>query len=268
MSGRALHCARRGAGPALMLLHGFTGSSRSMDGLSQALASDYETLAPDLPGHGRSTGHAVNGCYAFEECLADLAATLDASGHERAHWLGYSMGARLALGFAVRYPARVASLVLLGARAGIADDGEREARRRADATLARRIETEGVESFVDEWMAQPLFASQQRLGAGFLERMRRERLQNQASELAASLRGCGPGAQPPLFADLSNVRVPVLLMAGALDVQFVDTARDLARRLPSGEICVIEGAGHAAHLEEPDAFVSAVHAFLRRVGTT
>ncbi|NJD30930.1 MAG: alpha/beta fold hydrolase, partial [Gammaproteobacteria bacterium] len=219
------------------------------------------------PGHGRPTGNAANGCYAFEDCLADLAATLDAAGHERVHCLGYSMGARLALGFAVRYPARVASLVLLGARAGIADDGEREARRRADAALARRIETEGGESFVDEWMAQPLFASQQRLGPGFLERMRRERLQNQAAELAASLRGCGPGAQPPLFADLPDVKVPVLLVAGALDAQFVDTARDLARRLPSAEVCIIEGAGHAAHLEEPDAFACVVRDFLRRAGT-
>jgi 2-succinyl-6-hydroxy-2,4-cyclohexadiene-1-carboxylate synthase len=267
MSGRALYLERRGTGPALMVLHGFTGSSRSMAAVSQALARDYETLVPDLPGHGRSIGAAINGRYAFEDCMRDLVATLESTGHERAHWLGYSMGARLALGCAARYPERVASLVLLGARAGIADEGEREARRRADTALAARIEAEGVEAFVDEWMAQPLFASQQRFGPEFLERMRRERLHNQASELAASLRGCGPGAQPTFFDDLQNIKVPVLLVAGALDLNFVETAHKLARRLPDAQVCVIEGAGHAAHLEQPEAFVHAVSDFLRRAAS-
>jgi 2-succinyl-6-hydroxy-2,4-cyclohexadiene-1-carboxylate synthase len=250
-----------------MILHGFTGSSRSMAGVAQALSRDYETLVPDLPGHGRSVGFARNGTYAFEDCLADLAATLESTGHERAHWLGYSMGARIALGFAVRFPEKVLSLTLLGARAGIADEGEREARRRADATLARRIETEGVEAFVEEWMAQPLFASQRRLGPAFLQQMRQERLANDAQELAASLRGCGPAAQPSYHDRLRDITVPVLLVAGALDSTFVETARDLARRLPSAEVCVVEDAGHAVHLEQPDAFVRAVREFLHRVAS-
>ena len=265
MTGRTLHFERRGLGPALMLLHGFTGSSGSMDQLARALSADYATIAPDLPGHGRSTGAARDGRHAFEDGLADLAATLQAAGHSRAHWLGYSMGARLALGVAVRHPQCVSSLVLLGARAGIADEGEREARRRADAMLAARIESEGVEAFVDEWMAQPLFDSQARLGAAFLAEQRRQRLVNQAAELAASLRGSGPGAQPSFFDDLAGVRVPVLLVAGALDSPFVDTAHDLARRLPRAEVCVIPDAGHAAHVEQPEAFAGAVHEFLRRV---
>jgi 2-succinyl-6-hydroxy-2,4-cyclohexadiene-1-carboxylate synthase len=267
MSGHALHFERRGHGPAVMVLHGFTGSSRGMAGVSQALAQDYETLVPDLPGHGRSIGFARDSTYAFDDCLRDLVATLESAGHKRAHWLGYSMGARLALGCAARHPDRVASLVLLGARAGIADPGEREARRRADATLAARIESEGVEAFVDEWMSQPLFASQGRLGPAFLAEQRRQRLANEAAELAASLRGCGPGAQPPFFEDLPNIKVPVLLVAGALDVQFVETARDLARRLPAAEVRLIEGAGHSAHLEQPDEFMRAVRDFLRRAAS-
>jgi 2-succinyl-6-hydroxy-2,4-cyclohexadiene-1-carboxylate synthase len=264
MNGRVLHLERCGHGAPLMLLHGFTGSSRSMTGLSLALAQQYETLVPDLPGHGRSVGFARASAYGFDDCLQDLEATLKSAGHERAHWLGYSMGARLALGFAVRYPERVSSLVLLSGRAGIAAPGEREARRRADAALAARIEADGVEAFVDEWMSQPLFASQRRLGSAFLEEQRRERLANDAAELAASLRGCGPAAQPPLFDELPLVRAPVLLIAGALDQQFVATARDLARRLPAAEVCVLEDAGHAAHLEQPDTFVGVVRDFLRR----
>jgi len=264
MNGRPLYFERRGAGPALMILHGYTGSARSMQRVSQGLADQYETIVPDLPGHGRSVGEAVAAGYGFEQCVRDLVATLESAGHERAHWLGYSMGARLALGCAVRYPNSVASLVLIGARAGIADAGERESRRRADESLARRIETQGVEAFVDEWMAMPLFATQQRLGAAFVDEQRRARLANDAHELAASLRGLGPAAQPALFDELLRVTAPVLLVAGGLDAAFVASAGDLARRLPAAEVREIAGAGHAVHLERPDAFIGVARDFLRQ----
>ena len=185
MSGRPLHLERRGKGPALMILHGYTGSAAGMRDLSQAFAGEYETIVPDLPGHGLSVGRAMHGRYEFEQCVRDLVATLESTGHQRAHWLGYSMGARLALACAARHPARVASLVLVGARAGIADVAARNARRREDELLASRIESGGVEAFVDDWMAMPLFASQQRFGAAFLGEQRRTRLANDAHELAA-----------------------------------------------------------------------------------
>jgi 2-succinyl-6-hydroxy-2,4-cyclohexadiene-1-carboxylate synthase len=264
MSAHELHCERKGAGPPVVILHGFTGRGRSMDVIAAPLAAEYETIVPDLPGHGRSLGRGAGG-YDFEQCLRDLVATLGGTGHENAHWVGYSLGARLALGCAVRHPRSVASLVLIGARAGIADEGEREARRRADESLARRIESEGIAAFVDEWMALPMFATQQRLGPAFVDEQRRARLENDAHELAASLRGLGPGAQRPLFAELAHVSVPVLLVAGELDTGFVTASRELARLLPCAETVEIAGAGHAPHLERPDAVLQVVRPFLRRV---
>jgi len=262
VSGQALHCERCGRGPALMLLHGYTGSGRSMERIGRAFQDRYESLAPDLPGHGGSLAAAG---HSFDQSLDDLVATLEHAGHRRAHWLGYSMGARLALGCAVRHPRRVASLVLLAGRAGIADPEERASRRRADEALADRLETQGIEAFVDEWLAQPLFATLRRSGAELLAQERSARLAHDARGLATSLRRLGPAAQPPLFDALPRVHVPVLLVAGALDTRFVAEARDLARRLPHAEVCVIPEAGHAAHLERPDAFLRAVDDFLRRV---
>lgn len=264
MTARALPFERRGEGPPLVLLHGFTGSARSMAGVAAALEHEYETIAPDLPGHGRSVGGVSAGGYRFDDCVDALAATLEAAGHECAHWLGYSMGARLALACALRHPERVASLVLLAGRAGIADAAERDARRAADEALAARLEARGIEDFVDEWLAQPLFGTLQRLGPGFMANERRARLANDPRELAASLRALGPAAQPPLFDELPRVHVPVLLVAGALDARFVAAAHDLARRLPQAEVREIADAGHAAHLEKPAAFAAAVREFLRR----
>ncbi len=197
----------------------------------------------------------------------DLVATLDNAGHARAHWLGYSMGARLALACAVRFPQRVRSLVLVGGRAGIANADERLARQRSDAALAERLEMQGIEAFVDTWLSQPIFATQRRLGVEFMAGQRRERLANDARELAASLRAHGPGVQPPLFDQLERVDVPVLLVVGALDLPFVGHARELARRLPDAEICEVAGAGHAVHLEQPAAFIASVRDFLRRASS-
>jgi 2-succinyl-6-hydroxy-2,4-cyclohexadiene-1-carboxylate synthase len=264
MSGRALAAERSGRGPALMLLHGYTGTGRSLDGIARAFQHDFDTIAPDLPGHGRSAERAAGHAYDFDACTDDLVATLAATGHESAHWLGYSMGARLALACAVRHPSRVRSLVLLAGRAGIADPGERAARRRDDEALAARIEQLGVEAFVNEWLAQPLFATLQRLGPDFMARERATRLANDARGLSSSLRALGPAAQPPLFNAVPRVTVPVLLVAGALDVRFVAAAHELARSLPRAELCVLPDAGHAAHLEQPKAFQRAVHEFLRR----
>lgn len=265
MSVRVLASERSGRGTALMLLHGFTGNGQGMAGIARALERNFATIAPDLPGHGRSVGDAEPAAYDFDGCLDDLAATLDAAGHHRAHWLGYSMGARLALACAVRHPDRCESLVLLAGRAGIADPLHRDARRRADEALAARIEAHGTAAFVDEWLAQPLFTTLQRLGPEVMARERAARLANSARGLAASLRGLGPAAQPPLFDSLPGLDIPVLLVAGALDAPFVAVAHDLAQRLPQAEVCVIPAAGHAAHLEQPAAFVGVVRDFLRRV---
>jgi 2-succinyl-6-hydroxy-2,4-cyclohexadiene-1-carboxylate synthase len=263
---RPLYFERRGNGPAVMLLHGFTGDGRSIGEVSLALARDFEVITPDLPGHGRSIGADDGPVCPFDECLDRLGSTLECAGHARAHWLGYSMGARLALAFAVRFPERVASLLLIGARGGIENTAERAARRRADEALADRIETGGIEAFVDEWLAQPLFATQQRLGREFVAAQRRQRLGNDARSLAASLRGLGPGAQPPLFDDLPRLDVPVLLVAGALDRAFVAHATDLERRLADAEVREIADAGHAVHLEQPAVFVEAARDFLCRAG--
>ncbi len=264
MTGRPLHVQRRGRGDALMLLHGFTGSGRDMAGLARAFEVEYDTLAPDLPGHGRPAASDGAERFGFEDCVEDLLATLDASGHRRAHWLGYSLGARLALGCAVRRPAAVASLLLVGARAGIEDPARRAARRNEDEALAGRIERDGIEAFVDEWMARPLFATQRRLGPAWLAAARGERLAHSARGLAGSLRGMGPAAQPPLFDALSRVTAPVLLVTGALDDAFVTAAHELARRLPNAEVCELADAGHAAHLEQPEAFIGLARDFLRR----
>jgi 2-succinyl-6-hydroxy-2,4-cyclohexadiene-1-carboxylate synthase len=176
------------------------------------------------------------------------------------------MGGRVALALCVAQPERVASALLVGASAGIADAHARAERGRRDAALAERIERDGVPSFVDAWMAQPLFESQRRrFSAARLAAARAQRLDNRAKGLANSLRAMGSGAQDPLHDRLAALHTPVCLVAGEDDVRFRAIAADLAGRMPAARVQELPAAGHAAHLENPRAFLRVARRFFDEV---
>lgn len=244
-----LHVEELGTGPRLVLLHGFTQAGASLGWLAEALSADFTVVLPDLPGHGRSSG-----------VRADLPAAADllveACGN--AAWFGYSMGGRHALHVAVRHPEAVRRLAVLGATAGIEHPQERRARRAKDEELAQRIERIGVAAFVDEWLAQPLFSRLPRDPAD-----RAVRLANTATGLATSLRLAGTGRQQPLDVALAAVDVPVLVMAGELDAKFRTEADRLAAAIgPNARRALVADAGHAAHAEQPSAFVDELRSWL------
>jgi naphthoate synthase len=257
-----------GSGPPLLLLHGFTGSARSFDPIAAALREAHTTVAVDLVGHGRSDAPRSPEPYAFARAVADLARLLDALALPHAALLGYSLGGRLALGFAAARPERVTGALLVGASAGIADPVARAARRRDDEALADAIERDGIEAFVARWMALPLFESEARAGADYLDRVRSQRLANVPHGLAGSLRGMGSGVQPSLHAALARLPVPLLFVAGEDDAKFRALARELARLAPRGDSAVVSGAGHAAHAERPDAFVAVARPWLARLAAS
>jgi len=261
VGGLELAVEERGKGAPLLILHGFTGCARSMAGVAAELARSFQTLGVDLVGHGASGGPRTLERYLMADCVEQVCTLFDRLEIERAHMLGYSMGGRVALALAVAHPERVARLMLIGASAGVPDPAARAERIAADEALADRIELEGIEAFVDHWMALPLFASQARLGDDALAAMRAQRLRNAPHALANSLRGMGSGAQQPLHDQLGRVRAPACLVVGEEDAKFDAIASDLASRLRSASVARIPEAGHAAHLENPTAFAATATRF-------
>ncbi|HMC40126.1 MAG TPA: alpha/beta fold hydrolase [Acidimicrobiales bacterium] len=249
-----LYLETRGRGPRLVLVHGFTQTGRSWGRAGDLLAARHELVTLDAPGHGRSA--------AIEAGLADgadlMAAAVRTTGGP-ATWLGYSMGGRFALHVAWRHPDLVERLVLVSASAGIDDPAERARRRDSDDLLARRIEQEGKEQFLEWWLAQPLFATLPTGAAGV-----HERLEGPASGWASSLRRAGTGTQEPLWGRLRELAMPVLVIAGGLDHKYRDLARRIGRETgPNATVVILEGAGHACHLERPDEFADVVGTWLR-----
>jgi 2-succinyl-6-hydroxy-2,4-cyclohexadiene-1-carboxylate synthase len=233
-----------------VLIHGFTQSARSWGAIGAALAARHAVIAVDAPGHGQSAG-----------VVADLPAGADlmaATAGGDASWLGYSMGGRYALHVALRHPGVVRRLVLVSATGGIDDPAERAARREADEALAVKAEAEGVAAFVAWWLQRPLFATLPRDAAAV-----ESRLGGTSAGLASSLRLAGTGTQQPLWSQLPELGMPVLVVTGELDAAYRAHGRRLVESIgPNASLAVIEGAGHACHLEAPDAFLAAVAPFL------
>ncbi len=246
----ALHRAFDWRGPdRIVLVHGFTQTMRSWDRVAALLSETYQVVRVDLPGHGGSDAIDLE----FEEAAEALGKAGGA-----ATYVGYSLGGRLCLRLAVDHPELVQSLVLVGASPGVADPGEREARRAADEALAADIERIGTPAFLDRWLAQPLFATLSPQGDDL-----EARLANSPAGLAGALRRLGTGAQEPLWDRLAELKMPVLAIAGEEDVKFSRLAEQMAAAIgANAQAVALAGAGHAAHLERPVSFHRLLTAFL------
>ena len=227
----------------VVLLHGFAATARHWDRVLAALPPErFTPLALDLAGADPLTPDGV---------CALVAGSCD----ERFVLVGYSMGGRLALHTALAIPERVSRLVLLSASAGIADAGERAARRAADEALAAAIEQDTIEEFVERWRRVTLFASDP---DWVRDEVAADERRCSPAVLAATLRNLGAGSMAPVWDRLGELHMPVALLAGANDGAYLDAARRLAAAIERATLSVVPAAGHRLALQAPEAVAAAI----------
>lgn len=242
----------RGNGPKIVLVHGFTQTHECWGAIADIIARDHEVVAVDAPGHGGSSSIEVG--------LVEGAAMIGMVGG-RAIYLGYSMGGRFCLHLALNQPHLVAALILVGASPGIQDDDARRERATLDEQRARRLEVDGLDTFLNQWTAQPMFA-----GIPQESLCIEARRANTVAGLASSLRLAGTGAQEPLFSRLASLTMPVLLIVGENDLAFSEQAQLMASCIgENATVSAIEGAGHAPHLERPEEFMKTLTNWLSSI---
>ena len=170
--------------------------------------------------------------------------------------LGYSMGGRLALQWATAADMLPRGLILVGAHPGIPTGPEKETRRRWDHEQASALEAIGARRHMLQWQDQPLIATQrERMEPRAHQHMVNRRQESHSRSLAASLRGFGSGTMPDCWDLLEGITCPVLLVTGAQDERYTDLAAEMCAKLPTGDLLTVPDAGHAAHLENPAAFL-------------
>ena len=225
------------------------------------MAGEYYCLLPDLPGHGSHTARPFEPPLTFEIIAAEIAAQLDLLGYPQIDMVGYSMGGRIALYFAARYPERVNKLVIESGSPGITEQDARQARRRADARRAGEIVQRGMPAFVEDWYQLPLWASLEQRPEK-LQAKKDDCAQNDPVWMAKVIEELSPGTQPAVWDALPNMHIPTLLAAGALDPKYPQLLQKAVTLLPQGKMLLFEDAGHNIHYEQPESFARQVINFL------
>jgi 2-succinyl-6-hydroxy-2,4-cyclohexadiene-1-carboxylate synthase len=228
----------------MVFVPGFTQTAAIWDAVRGSLPASLDTVALELPDGLDYTA---------------TAAALGAAGGQ-AVYVGYSLGGRLCLALALARPDLVEALVLVSASPGIEDEPMRAARRAADEELARSIERDGADAFLERWLAQPLFATLPRTVAGAAARLGA----GHEAQLAHQLRALGQGVQPAVWERLEELTMPVALLTGLADTKYDAIAEAMFDRIDDCLHLRLEG-GHSLPLEQPRAVARALESFAHDV---
>ena len=179
--------------------------------------------------------------------------------------VGYSMGGRIALNFALSFGHRLKGLVLIGANPGIEAGAERDQRVDWETELCERLNRQGTSAFLNYWQSLPIIATQKRIAAPIWEMMQNRRQTLDALEVSKSIRGLGTGRMDSMWQDLAHLQCPLLFCAGQEDSKYCEIGNKVVERVPRGELAVIPDAGHAAHLEGMGDCVAVVEDWYGRI---
>jgi pimeloyl-ACP methyl ester carboxylesterase len=236
----------RGSGPTLLLSHGYTASTQMWRPQLEALGERMQVVTWDMRGHGQSDYPADPALYSEQATVEDMAGILDALGVKRAAVGGLSLGGYMSLAFHLAHPERVSALLLFDTGPGFKKDAPREAWNQSAEAYGRAFNEKGMEAL---------------RGSGEASRS----MHRNAEGLALAARGLLAQHDARVIESLPHIRVPTLVLAGAEDKPFLAAADYMAAKIPDAAKVLIEGAGHAANIDAPDAFNQHVLAFLASV---
>jgi pimeloyl-ACP methyl ester carboxylesterase len=258
VAGLRIAYERAGAGPPLVLLHGYVGDGPTLwRPQLEALCDEFVVVVWDAPGVGGSSDPPESfGMAGYADCLAGF---VDALHLDRPHVAGLSFGGALALELSRRHPGIPKTLILASAYAGWGGSLPAEA---ADQRLqqALRLADLSPDAFVGELL--PTMFSEATAPAT-------------VDEFGASMRAFHPtgframarASAEDLRAALPQINVPTLLVYGGEDVRApLTVAHDLEAAISGSKLVVLPDAGHLCNVEAPDEFNTAVREFLRSHG--
>ena len=233
--------AGRGALP-LLLTHGFSASRAMWEPNLDDLAASRPVITWDIRGHGRTVAPPKPEAYSQDVSIEDMAAVLDACGVERAAVGGLSLGGYLSLAFYRRFPERVSALLLFDTGPGYRNEEGRRGWNDYAIEQADRFESAGLEA---------LGSSREVQQGG-----------QDPTGLALAARHILTQHGPEVIESLPSIAVPTLVLVGEMDRPFLKAAEYMAGHIPGAQKVVLPGAGHAANIDQPDAFDGAVEDFL------
>ncbi len=247
--------------PTLLFLHGFMGDSRDWLPITQHFEKDYYCVMPDLPGHGKNLNLRIDQVLGYNSLAKGLLSLLEIIHADQVTLIGYSMGGRIALYFALQHAKKVRHLILESAHPGLVDPQARTHRAQDDLQRAVQIEEYGIESFVDHWYQMEFFGTLEQQPEAFAV-MKTARKENDARWMAKVIRELSPGIQPALWDQLSDLNRATLLIAGARDSKYTRIVNKTAEKISQASVSLIPNVGHNTHFEAPKVFCTQIAIFL------
>lgn len=244
--GVRLYYEDHGAGPAVLLSHGYGATSQMWQNQVATFKDSYRIIVWDLRGHGESDYPDDPEQYSKQHTVADIAALLDECELERAVIGGHSLGGYSTLAFHRVHPERCDALMLFNCGPGFKKDEARLKWNETAERRAKRFEDEGLAIMGDR--------------AEFLRAKHRD-----ASGLAHAARGMLAHDNSEVIFSLPEVQKPTLVLVGADDAPFLAATDYMEAKIASAEKAIIPNAGHAANLDNPEDFNTAMGGFLSRL---
>lgn len=252
VNGIAMYYEDQGTGFPIVLTHGIGGSADNWSGIAPALSQRYRVITWDVRGFARSG--KPPGPYSAQLWASDLAGLLDALGIERAHILGHSMGGVISQRFALDFPEKVATLMLVSTSSQVGEKASERWLQQADT-----IEREGFDAFVAR-QQQGYTEAFLKAHPDQLENDRRRVEMNETHAYAAAARAV---AAYNFTAELARISAPTLILQGATDPQTPPGGSVIINRsIPGSRLVILEETGHGIYTERPERFLSLVNEFL------
>lgn len=239
-----IHYEVHGKGPVVLLSHGYSATSQMWRGQIATLSKDHTLVTWDMRGHGLSDSPDDPARYSADATIDDMAALLDAVGVERAVIGGLSLGGYMSLAFNRVHADRVEALLIIDTGPGYKNDEAREGWNKTSLKTAERYETEGL-ALLEKGSAE-----------------RRTARHKSAKGLALAARGMLTQRDAGVITSLPDIKVPSIVVVGSEDTPFLAASSYMAAKIPGAQQAVIEGAGHAANIDKPEAFNAAILGFL------
>ncbi|ARU65204.1 2-succinyl-6-hydroxy-2,4-cyclohexadiene-1-carboxylate synthase [Histophilus somni] len=249
--------------PILVFLHGLLGTKQDWQYIIEELKknlphfSSQSYLCLDLPFHGEQTNYHIED---FEQSAQYLSRQITAKIADKPYILvGYSLGGRLALNYALqsKYPqSKLVALILEGANLGVENEQQRLERWQNDLAWAKRFSQETMSKVLNDWYQQPVFAH---LSARERKQLISQRRHQSGQNIAKMLIATSLAKQPSFHQKVRSFSLPIYYFCGEKDEKFKQMAQENQLNL-----FLIERAGHNAHLENPIAFANKIVEIINR----
>ncbi|THD79393.1 MAG: alpha/beta fold hydrolase [Phenylobacterium sp.] len=233
-----------GRGPAVLLTHGFSATGEMWQGQLAALTPHFTVITWDMRGHGRTDYPDDQAAYSEAATVADMAALLDAAGAPSAVIGGLSLGGYMSLAFHRAHPERTRALLIIDTGPGYKNDQARDGWNANAIKRAERYEAEGLGD-LSRASAEVRAASHR-----------------DATGLARAARGMLTQKTAKVIESLPDIAVPAIVIVGENDTPFLAASDYMAAKIPGAKKAIIPAAGHAANIDNPDAFNAALTGFL------